>query len=161
MDQWREYWFDSLTDSHSVPRLMIACISITSWTGYTPWFVSAALYIAYCPQLRAFLALYDLTRHFLFPLRCTCLEEKQALWEMLWEGSFCPIFQQARLAQSKNKSLKGQMESIPSVLKASFDDTEYGGVVCFYLLFLITCALQCWCWRGNIYIILGQMRGCA
>lgn len=45
MDQLRGYWFDSLTDSQSVPRLMITCISITSLTGYTVWFVSAALYI--------------------------------------------------------------------------------------------------------------------
>ena len=73
MDQWRGYWFDSLTDSQSVPRLMITCISITSLTGYTVWFVSTAMYIAYLPQLKAFLALDDLIRPF-FPFHWTCLQ---------------------------------------------------------------------------------------
>lgn len=73
MDQWRGYWFDSLTDSQSVPRLMITCISITSLTGYTVWFVSTAMYVAYLPRLKAFLALDDLIRPF-FPFHWTCLQ---------------------------------------------------------------------------------------
>lgn len=73
MDQLRGYWFDSLTDSQSVPRLMITCISITSLTGYTVWFVSAAMYTVCLPQLKEFLALDDLIRPF-FSFCWTCLQ---------------------------------------------------------------------------------------
>lgn len=93
MDQWRGYWFDSLTDSQSVPRLMITCISITSLTGYTVWFVSTAVYIAYLPQLKAFLALDDLIRP-LFSISLNMPTRHKYIWDNSKKKAFPKFFKE-------------------------------------------------------------------